>query len=410
MPGQTSCFRCGSVLESGGVAVDVHPPRAARWKRPFRNARRWIRRHSPTFYTVERVAGTSSAAIVRMGWDTLADWVDEARALARPGFYLLLSIVPGLGHVVQGRFREVRWYCLGWFMALAACLLLYRTSIGLFFYGATIGLHAYIAIHAARLLRLADDLSPSLAAVVILMACVVGFFMLFQVVSFGSPIFLLVVVAMLSWGGLVIGVPVYVASRDTEAFQRVLRFLPRVAAVLVVLLSVWGLYAAVADLLLGGLTGGYTALNIPYQNVRSGDYLLARRSLAMVERLPRGALVLVPVGRLYDIGTLRRAGETMIGQIVGLPGETVQIERLFRVDSVELDAQRYPVPGWLSARRLTVNVPENSYFVSCEYKAIGGVTPAAVQAACVVPQSNIEARAFMRWNPVWRRGFLKETE
>jgi hypothetical protein len=56
------------------------------------------------------------------------------------------SIIPGLAHLLQRRFREIRWYFIGWLLALVLGLFLYGTSIGLGLVGLAIGLHAWIAV------------------------------------------------------------------------------------------------------------------------------------------------------------------------------------------------------------------------------------------------------------------------
>jgi hypothetical protein len=101
-------------------------------------------------------------------------------------------------------------------------------------------------------------------------------------------------------------------------------------------------------------------------------------------------------------------------QIVGLPGERVQIENdTFIVNGQELDSEKYPVPRWLRGRRVSANVGDDSYFISCQYsvRAHGRqLTNANIHDICLIRSSNIEARAFMRWLPLSRRGFLREVE
>jgi hypothetical protein len=61
---------------------------------------------------------------------------------------LVLSIfLPGLGHLVQRRFRRVGWYCLVWLLLIAGGLFLYGGAVGFCMLGLAIGLHTWIAGH-----------------------------------------------------------------------------------------------------------------------------------------------------------------------------------------------------------------------------------------------------------------------
>jgi hypothetical protein len=58
---------------------------------------------------------------------------------------LVLSIIPGLAHLVSHRFREVRWWVLGWFLVLLAGLFFYGSAPGFLLIGLAIWLHGWIA-------------------------------------------------------------------------------------------------------------------------------------------------------------------------------------------------------------------------------------------------------------------------
>jgi len=130
MPGQDRCFKCGSVLEAAEGAVDVHPPRMARWRRPFRVLRRWSRRH-------QRVTEKLPTGHVGRAWDA---------AVSDASIGFVLGIVPGLPYALNGRFREVRWFVLTWFLMLSIGLFLYGSTPGSLLIGLAIGLHAWLSL------------------------------------------------------------------------------------------------------------------------------------------------------------------------------------------------------------------------------------------------------------------------
>jgi hypothetical protein len=131
MPGESRCFRCGSALEGAEISVDVHPPRMARWKKPIRSIFRWFRKQS---IFPEAVARPKVPAFLRIMSDS-AFWG------------IILSIVPGLAHFVEGRFREVRWWVLCWIAVLLIGIFFYGGGIGLLFLGFAVGIHSWIAFN-----------------------------------------------------------------------------------------------------------------------------------------------------------------------------------------------------------------------------------------------------------------------
>ena len=329
IPGQERCFKCGSVLEADAV-VDVHPPRMSGWRRPLRGIIRSLRgsRAVPEKLPTRKI---------RHGLDKLAS----------DGLIgLVLSIVPGLAHLLKRRFREVRMLVLLWAVLLAVGLFLYGSSTGSILIGLAIGVHAWIAI------------------------------------QFGL-------------------------------FKEITGFVERIVITLVVMVCFGVLYWAVPRLVFYGYTGGYTALTIPDMEISAGDYLLVRRTGHLEETLPRGTLVLVRPARMQNNRVDRFNREPlMIGQIVGLPGETVRIANGFYAAGDEvLNPERFPVPRWLRRRRMTAAVGPRSYFVSLAYTLAGhgNILPAdaAIRNVCLVKAEDIQGRAFMRWWPLARRGFIE---
>jgi hypothetical protein len=336
MPGQTKCFQCGSILNSQAATVDVHPPRMAPWKKPFRNVTRWMRRHRmvPTWSPPECISSRIKT-----------DSVDYSCLRG-----LFLSIIPGLAHLIHHRFREIRWYFLGWLIALSIGLFLYGYSIGLCFVGLAVGLHAWIAVQHSLMKHLG---------------------------TFGE----------------------------------------RLGALFITMIILALIYWATPRVLLSDLTGGYTSLTLPYQNVQRGDYLLAWRNEPADHPLPRGSLVLTRLGSVTvgrRTARSRTAGD-MIVQIIGLPAETLQINQdVYIIDGRPLDSEKYPVPQWLHERKFSTTIPPDSYFVSSEYnipvRGRGGIGDPQIRTVCVISFEAVRARAFMRWSPVSRRGFIEETE
>ena len=257
--------------------------------------------------------------------------------------------MPGLAQLFEGRFRQIIWYFLGWLLSLLVGLFLYGSGIGIFLIGLAIGLHAWIAVQH-KLVK--------------------------EVTDFGARIF----------------------------------------CVILALVAVALIYRAVPRFLLSGLTGAHTSLTIPYHNIEAGDYLLARRSRTSAEPLARGSLVLTRLAtvRVGERSSASRSAAATMVQIVGLPGEHVQIENdTFIVNGQELDSEKYPVPRWLRGRRVSANVGDDSYFISCQYSVHAHgrqLTDTNIHDICLIRSSNIEARAFMRWLPLSRRGFLREVE
>lgn len=333
-PGQSRCFKCGSVLDAKEAAVNVHPPRMAKWKKPFRAVMPRLRRQK----RVPQETGTPED--------------DSPRDKLSPGTVtgLILSIIPGLAHLVAGRFSRVRWYCLAWLILLAGAIFLLGSAWGFAMLGLAIGIHAWVAF-TYTLNK--DCIYPS-NKVAWLLA-------------------LLVVLGLLYWG-----------IRRTVFYD-----------------FLWA----------------YTGLTIPYQNVESGDCLLARRSSSDEESIKRGSLVLIPLATAGNVrGRSERGREIgrMIVQVIALPGEEIDItEESFFVDGERLDPNEYPVPQWLRRTRkpITIEIPQGRYFVTSEYNVAGGAqVDAFIRDACIVRIRDIEARAIMVWFPVNRRGFLKTDE
>jgi hypothetical protein len=177
-------------------------------------------------------------------------------------------------------------------------------------------------------------------------------------------------------------------------------------------------YWGIRTLVFSDFVWGYTALRIPRQSVQPGDCLLARRSLSQPGPFSRGSLVLIyPVREVVGYRNRRTvSGNLMTVQIVGLPGEEIQIkDNTFVVNGRILDANEYSVPEWLRGRKLwATHIADDSYFVNNVYNVTGAgrvnLSAEMVNSVCQVKISDVEARAIMRWLPLARRGFLRSDE
>jgi hypothetical protein len=278
-------------------------------------------------------------------------WIPERMKIMSGNAFLaiILSIIPGLAHLAQRRFRQVLWYFIAWFVFLLAGMFLYGGFPGFLLIGLAVATHVWIAFHAALLVE-HDEMGHRAFDVTFLL-----FFCMF---------------------------------------------------------FYWG----IRTLVFGDFAFGYTALRIPRQNVQPGDYLLARRSLSQTGPFSRGSLVLIyPVSEVVGYNNRRTvSGEMMTVQIVGLPGEEVQInDNTFVVKGGILDANEYSVPGWITIRKpIVIRIADDSYFVNNVYNIAGrgALNEAMLNNVCIVAARDIKAKVIMRWLPLTRRGFLRSDE
>jgi hypothetical protein len=257
---------------------------------------------------------------------------------------LFLSVIPGFAHLVQRRFSEVRLYVLLWLILLLAGLFFYGSRYGFIMLGLSIGIHAGIALQYGIIKDL-KNLGERLLTIVLVLIC--------------------------------LGV----------------------------------LYFYIPRIIFPSLVGGYSTLTIPQYKTESGDYLLAWRNFDKSVLLPRGSLVRLRPLFVGGHGFFNNRNEEMvIGQIIGLPGEEIDIkEGCFVIDGQVLNVQQYPVPLWLKNRIFSDTIPFGSYFVSMEYvvQAHGALNTSYISQASMIKASAIDAKVFMKWWPINRRGMIK---
>ncbi len=330
MPGQDRCFKCGSILEDpANTVTEIYPPRMPGWKRPIR-----------TLHRITRLNRFTPVDSIRA----------KTRSWFRPGssellLGLVLSLVPGLAHLLQGKFKKVAPFLPVWIAVLAGAVYLYGTEVGMLLFGFSIAIHAWIMISHS----LIDALR-----------------------SIGE----------------------------------------RIVATVLILLALALIYRTVPRILIPGFTGRHTPIAAPAHNIEAGDYFLARR-IADPNELARGSMLLARFARLTvdrSVG-INRGQLPSVGQLVGFPGETVVIGRdLFVVNGKPLDPNEFPVPRWLNGRVASVTIPEGSYFLSSAYSLSRQIPlrEELIAAMLIIEEKDIEARAFMIWLPISRRGFLKD--
>jgi len=344
MPGLTVCFRCGSVLAPEQVTVDVHPPRASGWQKPLRGLRRWARRHSPLPPLPSEPA---VRAMIEQSRDREYRLQRAQLAAIRLAWLMalwVLSILPGVSHGLQRRFGEIRFLWLGWIAGLVLGLFWLGGIFGAILLGLGVALHGVIAVHGS-FFRVLKARGPRLAVVVVSMA--------------------------------VLGVMYWQAGR-------------------------W----AFSD-----VETSYAPFDIPGRGIYRGDVLLFRPSLAGSHPQPRGAVVRAVFDQVHNEGG--NAGRyTTTGQIVGLPGEELSLrDKVFFVNGRALDSQNFPAPRWMQTAAFSCTILPGHYFVTTEFKISGDrrrVSSEMIVRAGRVPYDRVEARAFMRWLPVYRRGYIRE--
>ncbi|MHC4159893.1 MAG: hypothetical protein ACYSSO_12525, partial [Planctomycetota bacterium] len=259
IPGQKTCIKCGSTLEIKSTAINVHPPRMSKWKRPFRDLQRLVRRG--------KVVPQESIK------SHCLPWIKEVFSGSFSG--LFLSVIPGLAHFIQNRFREIRWYFLAWSVLLISGLFLYGSVVGFICLGLAVGVHAGIAVQ-------------------------------------------------------------YGIIKDLASLRE------KIVTVVLVLLALTFIYRFIPRILVPNLTGGYSGLSVPHYRVEAGDYLLAWGGLDRGTLLARGSLVLTHPVTFTSHGRTTESTEEIIGQIVGLAGDHLEIQHgFFVVNGQQLEVDKY---------------------------------------------------------------------
>lgn len=330
MPGLDKCVQCGSILKSFAEPVRTDPPRMSGWQSPFRGILRSLR--------------SVGIPVFDMPDSKMPEWVKIFVSIGT--FGAILSLVPGLGHVILGRFNRIVWWILGWVVLLFLSIFLFGGGLGTLLLGLTFGLHVWIAMSCS------------------------------------------------------------ISGKLDNILKRLVIFALIAVFYLVVYRAVW--LTVFQDFI-----GGRSTLNAPYHNIEQGDYLLARRSLARRETFKRadiGVLSLDTLGRRNRIVEFFRIRQRSFAQVIAVGGEHVQIrDNGYIVDGNQLDKELFPVPHWIGNREPDTTVPANHYFISAEYTG-NNYNNDAIVHVCTIEADRMEAKVFIRWLPLTKRGFLKDSE
>lgn len=152
IPGRTRCFKCDSILTTSEKAEQVNPPRMANWKKPFRGISRLIRK--------QRFIPDVDLSL----W-----WQSHPELGKLTG--LFLDLIPGLGHLIAGCFKNIWWIFLTWFLLIFLGIFFIPSTWGFMFLGFAIGTHTWILMRhnvIKDIKRLRDRLVVAILFVVLL--------------------------------------------------------------------------------------------------------------------------------------------------------------------------------------------------------------------------------------------------
>jgi type IV secretory pathway protease TraF len=334
IPGQARCIRCGSILEAGSEVIQIYPPRMPAWRGPFRDA---MRRFRGWRLVPERPPTAIGRALDKLASGNLAG--------------LVLSIVPGLAHLLSGHFKEVWLFVLLWFIVLGAGLFFYGSGIAMVLIGLAIAIHAWIAVRDSLFKVITEFLERA-----------------------GAILLVLVALAVLYWA------------------------MPRIVAP-----NLTGGYISLDIPAMNIHSGDYLLV----RRLADVNEPLARGTLVLIRpesyRGTHREANLNP--RSLMIGQIA----ALPGETIHVQGNA------YVIDKRRLDPNSLPVPRWLQGYppRAGLYVPPESYFVSTEYVwaehgNVGNVDP-MISNVCILKASDIRGRAFMQWWPLSRRRFIEQS-
>ena len=157
MPGLDTCARCNSILMIRET-ISVHPPRAG-----------WMKSIRPLGYRINYLIGW----VIPVGVGRRIDRAME-RLLGgtRDSLWMLISIIPGLSHLLGGRLWRIRWLWPAWFLALFLGLIIFGTVYGSILLGTAIGLHTWIICDAGRVRESFSTMRGRLVIVLLMLGIV----------------------------------------------------------------------------------------------------------------------------------------------------------------------------------------------------------------------------------------------
>lgn len=329
MPGLARCGRCQTVLMAT-APVNVHPPRAKGSKR-LRAAG----------YRLNRLLSCGVLAPVQ-------EWGERVKA-AMPGgdgeplLFACISVIPGLGHLLTGRVRRIRWAWLAWCGAILLGLLLYGSWPGGVLIGGAVAAHAWIVCDAGNL-----------------------------------------------------------RERATTTARRIA--LPVGVFFLLLLLP----YAGVRSVAGWFVRGCLSPQDLTAAGVHARDFLLVWRRAYRTEGPQRGDLALWSFPPQTYPGYVIRGGE-VFGLVVALPGDKIVV-KAGEVSVVTPAGATYNwhTDGLLMDAVADIRLSDTQYFCIGPQPSVRTVVASSLFLDSVlrVPRGAFEGRAFMIWNPIWRRKWL----
>jgi hypothetical protein len=151
IPGQNTCVKCGSILETESEQIEICPPRMSKWKKPIRYLSRLIRKGVAPLKNIEL---NCPARITQVSDDILIG--------------LFLSVIPGFAHLMQRRFKEIRWYFLIWLALLISGLFLFGSQAGFICLGLAIGVHTTITVQY-KILKELEGIGKKLVMIILIL-------------------------------------------------------------------------------------------------------------------------------------------------------------------------------------------------------------------------------------------------
>ncbi len=342
LPGLTVCMKCGSVL-TAAAPIDVNPPRAG-WTKVFRpveyHINRWFRFALPT--RLRQI----------LGHVLPKEFLESFSPV-----HMVLSIIPGLGHLVLGQFSKVYLILAGWLATILAGLFLYGSFTGNLLLGFGIALHAWIIADSGKMWELFKGLLPRLFfSVAMSYLLVMGVYLPIQGMA-GEYV-----------RGIVPG-----ASLPTDGIQ------------------------ATDYLLINPRAYHDTA-------PERGDVVLVSLSEAQIQMAHANR---------------RLVHRDVIAKVVGIGGDRIKFEKGWVQCIVgERIHSTYPVSGMgLQEVEATVEVPEGMTYCLYQFEIHGG-NPGQRQAVltqfstdrCLFDRESIHGRAFMIYSPLARRKFINRED
>jgi hypothetical protein len=131
MPGVSNCGRCGAVLQLDAATIDVNPPRAKGWIKPWRGVRYFISRRRSIPANVSKLWASAN--------DKFSSYLVRN---TMPFAVIFRMIVPGWPQVYEGRkLFGILLFC-GYCLSMPLSLLYISTAFGNVLLGVAITLHA----------------------------------------------------------------------------------------------------------------------------------------------------------------------------------------------------------------------------------------------------------------------------